>query len=79
MSQREREILEHTVQVLTEQAVAASKLVDEAMAAGLGGSHPVTIHAKMLQLELIETKAAVELSSVSSSSTARPVISGCIG
>ncbi len=30
------------------------------MDAGLDGSHPVTVHAKMLRLELIETKAAVE-------------------
>jgi hypothetical protein len=57
---QKRGILERTVRVLSEQAVAASELVDEAMDAGLNGSHPITVHAKMLRLELLKTKAALE-------------------
>lgn len=34
-------------------------LVDEAKAAG-GGDHPVTVHAKMLRLELLKVKADLE-------------------
>ena len=32
----------------------------EAIGAGLGGSHPVTLHAKMLRLELLNMKADLE-------------------
>jgi hypothetical protein len=56
---QEREILERAVRTLAEQAVKASELVDEATAAG-GGSHPVTVHAKMLRLELLKVKADLE-------------------
>jgi hypothetical protein len=35
------------------------ELVDEAKAAG-GGDHPVTVHAKMLRLELLNVKADLE-------------------
>jgi hypothetical protein len=56
---KEREILEHAVRTLADQAVKADELVDEATAAG-GGSHPVTIHAKMLRLELLKVKADLE-------------------
>jgi hypothetical protein len=56
---REREILEHAVRVIAEQAVNADELVDEAAAAG-GGDHPVTVHAKMLRLELLKVKADLE-------------------
>jgi len=56
---REREILEHAVRTVAEQAVKADELVDEATAAG-GGSHPVTVHAKMLRLELLKVKADLE-------------------
>jgi hypothetical protein len=59
MARREREILEHTVRTLAEQAVKADQLVDEAKAAG-GGDHPVTVHAKMLRLELLKLKADLE-------------------
>jgi hypothetical protein len=46
----------HTI---AEQAVKADELVDEAKAAG-GGNHPVTVHAKMLRLELLKVKADLE-------------------
>jgi hypothetical protein len=48
MAGREREILEHAVHTIAEQAAKADDLVDEAKAAG-GGNHPVTVHAKMLR------------------------------
>lgn len=60
MLQRKRGVLEHAVRTLSEQAAAASALVDEAIDAGLNGSHPMTVHAKMLRLELLKTKAALE-------------------
>jgi hypothetical protein len=56
---RERDILEHAVHTVAEQAAKADDLVDEAKAAG-GGDHPVTIHAKMLRLELLKVKADLE-------------------
>jgi hypothetical protein len=59
MARREREILEHAVRTVAEQAVKADELVDEAKAAG-GGDHPVTVHAKMLRLELLKVKADLE-------------------
>jgi hypothetical protein len=59
MARREREILEHAVHTIAEQAAKADELVDEAMAAG-GGDHPVTVHAKMLRLELLRVKADLE-------------------
>jgi hypothetical protein len=58
MTRKEREILEHTVHVVSEQAAKADELVDEAKAGG--GDHPVTVHAKMLQLELLKVKADLE-------------------
>lgn len=60
VSWSERDILERTVKAVSERAVAASGLVDEAFAAGLDGSHPVTLQAKMLRLELLEVKADLE-------------------
>ena len=59
MARRERDILEHAVHTIAEQAAKADELVDEAKAAG-GGGHPVTVHAKMLRLELLKVKADVE-------------------
>ena len=47
MVRRERDILEHAVHSIAEQASEADELVDEAKASG-GGDHPV-IHAKMLR------------------------------
>jgi hypothetical protein len=46
MARKERDILEHAVHTIAEQAAKADDLVDEATAAG-GGDHPVTVHAKM--------------------------------
>lgn len=59
MRTRERHILEHAVHAVTEQAAKADELVDEATAAG-GGDHPITVHAKMLRLELLKVKADLE-------------------
>jgi hypothetical protein len=59
MARREREILEHAVRTVAEQAVKADELVDEAKAAG-GGNHPVMVHAKTLRLELLKVKADLE-------------------
>ena len=59
MARRERDILEHAVRVVSEQAVKADELVNEAKAAG-GGNHPVTVHDKMLRLELLKVKADLE-------------------
>jgi hypothetical protein len=56
----DREILERAVAAISEQAANASKVIDEAMDAGLAGNHPVTIPAKMLRLELLKTKAELE-------------------
>jgi hypothetical protein len=58
-SKREREILEHAVHIIAEQAAKADELVDEARAAG-GGDHPVTVHAMMLRLELLKVKPDLE-------------------
>jgi hypothetical protein len=59
-ARRERDVLEHAVEVVAEQAAKADALVDESLAAGLGGSHPVTVQAKMLRLELLNVKADLE-------------------
>lgn len=57
---RERSILERALFAVTEQAAAADQLVDEALRSGLGGAHSVTLHAKMLRLELLNVKADLE-------------------
>jgi hypothetical protein len=57
---RERSVLEVAVRTVSEQATAASVVVDKAINAGLGDSHPVTHHAKMLRLELLNLKADLE-------------------
>jgi hypothetical protein len=59
MARGDRDILEGAVQAIAEQAAKADELVDEAKAAG-GGDHPVTVHAKMLRLELLKVKADLE-------------------
>jgi hypothetical protein len=56
---RDRDILERAVHTIAEQAAKAHELVDEAKTAG-GGDHPVTVHAKMLRLELLKVKADLE-------------------
>ena len=53
---KERDILERAVQTLSEQAAKADARVDEASSAGLDGSHPITVQAKMLRLELLQVK-----------------------
>jgi hypothetical protein len=55
-----REVLERAVRAVSEQATAADALVREVLEAGLGGSHTVTLHAKMLRLELLNVKADLE-------------------
>jgi hypothetical protein len=45
---------------LAGQTKNASATVDEAHPAGLDGSHPVTLQAKMLRLELLKVKADLE-------------------
>jgi hypothetical protein len=56
---QERDILERAVRTVAEQAVKADEPVDEAKAAS-GGDHPVTVHAKMLRLELLKVKPDLE-------------------
>jgi hypothetical protein len=60
MGRSERNILERAVRTVAEQAKNASAIVDEAHDAGLDGSHPVTLQAKMLRLELLNVKADLE-------------------
>jgi hypothetical protein len=60
MVRPESQVLEHAVRVVAEQTAKADELVDEAIAAGLGGSDPLTVHAKMLRLELLNVKADLE-------------------
>jgi hypothetical protein len=50
----ERSVLESAVRAVSEQAAAADALVHQALDAGLGNSDDVTLHAKMLRLELSE-------------------------
>jgi hypothetical protein len=57
---QERDILERAVRAVSQQAAKADAVVDEAIAAGLDGSHPVTIQAKMLRQELLQVKADLE-------------------
>ena len=59
-ARREREILERAVHAVAEQAAKADGLVDEVLAAGASESDPITIHAKMLRLELLRVKAELE-------------------
>jgi hypothetical protein len=57
---RARDPLERAVRAVSEQSKAADALVNEVRAAGLGDSHPVTLHVKMLRLELLNVKADLE-------------------
>jgi hypothetical protein len=59
-ARREREILERAVRALAAEARKADALVDEALTAGIDGSHPVTIQAKALRQELLGIKADME-------------------
>lgn len=58
--ERDRDMLERAVRTVAEQAKNANAIVDEAHNAGLDGSHPVTLQAKMLRLELLNVKADLE-------------------
>jgi len=60
MARRERQILEHAVHTVAEQAAKAEDLVDEAIGVGHGRSDPLVVHAKMLRLELLKVKADLE-------------------
>lgn len=60
MARRDRDILERAVRTVAEQAAKADAIVDEALDAGLDGSEPLTVHVKMLRLELLNVKAALE-------------------
>jgi hypothetical protein len=60
MARKERDILERAVHSIAERASQASAVVDEAYNAGLDGTHPVTLQAKMLRLELLNAKADLE-------------------
>jgi hypothetical protein len=60
VARRVRDILERAVHTVAEQAKNASALVDEAHAASFDGSHPVTLQAKILRLELLNVKADQE-------------------
>ncbi len=57
---QERDILERAVRAVSQQAAKADAVVDEAITAGLDGSHPVTLQAKMLRQELLQVKADLE-------------------
>ena len=50
MARREREILEHAVHAVTEQAAKADALVDEAIEVGHGRSDPL-VTTTMLRLD----------------------------
>jgi hypothetical protein len=57
---REREILERAVRTIAGQAAKTDAIVDEALAAGLDGSDPITVHVKMLRQELLDVKRDLE-------------------
>ena len=77
MARGEREILEHAVHTIAEQAAKADDLVDEAIGVGHGRSDPLVTHAKMLRLELVKVKADLERSLRTSYSTARSAAWKC--
>ena len=60
MASQERDILERAARTLSEQAAKADELVNLALIEGLDGSHPLTVQAKMLRLELLKVKADME-------------------
>jgi hypothetical protein len=60
MARREREILQHAVKAVAEQAAKADDLVDDLIWVGHGRSDPLVTHAKMLRLELLKVKADLE-------------------
>jgi hypothetical protein len=52
--------IERAVHAVSEQASAASSIVAEILNVGLDGGRPVTLHTKMLRLELLRVKADLE-------------------
>ena len=54
-----RQILEHAVHAVIEEAAMATSLMNSS-AAGAGGSDPITVHAKRLRLELLSVKKELE-------------------
>lgn len=60
MAGRERDILERGVRSIAERALQTSPVIDEAHNAGLDGSRPVTLQAKMLRPELLNVKSDLE-------------------
>ena len=50
---------EPAVKTFAGQAANASSIVDEAHKRGPYGSHPVTLQAKMLRLELLDVKGHI--------------------
>jgi hypothetical protein len=60
MSPLKRDVLERAASAIVEKAAAADAIVDEALSVGLDGSHPVTLQAKTLRLELLNVKADLD-------------------
>jgi len=75
VSRRDRDILELAIHAVAEQADKVNAIIDEAYGAGLAGSHPVTLKAKMRRLELLNVKADPENENLAGSFfTARPAV-----
>jgi hypothetical protein len=53
MAPKERDILERAVRAVSEQAAAASAVVDEAIKTGLDRSHPLTVHPEVRSTPLV--------------------------
>jgi hypothetical protein len=56
----ERAAVERAVQRITHQAAKTDGLVDDLMAAGLDGSNPTVVGAKMVRAELLSIKGDLE-------------------
>lgn len=57
---RERDLLEWAVSAVAGSAAEAEAVIDEGMEAGLGGTDPITLHLKMVRLELLTVKSGLE-------------------
>lgn len=53
MTPDERAVLGRAIRRVTQQAASADAIVDEAIAAGLGGSDKIVVSTKMLRAELL--------------------------
>jgi hypothetical protein len=60
LMRRPRDVLEDAARDVTEQAAVATSWLHKALDAGLGDSHPVTLHANTLRLELVRVNAGLE-------------------